>query len=524
MKKITQENLAEFRPTYAAGSYEERLEDFVEKVGVESGLPQRAYEEALRDWNVKSGIGFTEEEVKMLGLIYKNDEGNNRFDNDTFLHTSKGGNTAEHPMFMGLAFDSFKDAAGFTPDRFDPESPDTLRLAQLSQETHAMIAVHDVGEVIDVSFAEQVKTGASKKEPEEEALVAPFKFKMAAYALSIGQPELYEEAVRDLKESALAAKREYYQQAIDGKISGDEFVDSFGKVIGQKIAEAEARIDESGIAPAYAAAAAELTTHFENAEAYQGMAGAMLAIIDKYEGGYHYAHFAGKAAKDQGAIAAATSDMDAEQRMFSRIFGNGESASYSLANSGNMLSQMAYSQKLLVQTFDAADAQPEETREMAQKLAGASGAGIMRAVIGLLQKAPPFVDFSATRDSEPAITLSDDPDTQKTGFLERLEHQRSLRDAALATIKGRRGDINRIEQVMDTKALIAVFDKAAQRMESGEWRPDGKPGSMIFTPGEDLPEALRVSHSELVASSKKYPLDVASEYKLDQLAGQSVRL
>lgn len=519
MKNITQENLHEFRPSYK--EYSERLENFVADIGVESPKEVKDYEQALRKWNDKSAIGFSQEDIQILALIYKCDEQNARFDNDTFVHTSKGGNTAEHPMFMGLAFDSFKNAAGFTPESFDEHSPETLELAKLSQRVHAMIAVHDVGEVVDVSFAEQIKTGASKKEPQEEELVAPFKFKLASYAISSGQPELYEETIRDLKESALEAKRELYQDAMDGKITGDEFVDGFGKVIGTKIAEAEAHINSDDVRPELAESAANLSHIFEDGEAYKGMAGSMLAIIDKFEGGAHYAFFAGKQAHDIGAESQET---DPEKRMFSRLFGNGESASYAMSNSQTMLSQMKYSQKMLVPTFDAADAEPEATREISQRLAGAAGAGIMRAVIDLLQKGPAFVDFDSTKDSEPSVDVSDDPEKQAKSFTQQLESQRSLRDKALPAMRERKGNITHTESVMDTKAVIAIFNKAADLMESGKWRPEKLESGMIFTPGEELPKELQVSKEELVASSKKYPLNVARDFRDDRFGGEAVCL
>jgi len=517
MQKISQETLKKFRPDYKP--YAERLNDFVGEVGVESRLSIRDYESAVRKWNAESAIGFSEEEVKILSLIYKCDEQNNRFDNDTFVHTSKGGNTAEHPMFMGLAFDHFKDVAGFGGDNFDPASPESLKVAQLSQQVHAMIAVHDVGEVVDVSFAEQIKTGASKKEPQEEELVGPFKFKLAAYAIATNQPELYEQTIRDLKVSALEAKREYFQQAMDGKITGDEFIDAFGRVIGQKIAEAEAKIDTSAMPAKFGKAAVALTHMFEEAESGKSMPAKLLAIIDKYEGGAHYAYFAGKTTKD---FAADTSETDPEKRMFTRLFGMGDSASYALANSATVLSQIGYSQKLLIQTFDAADNEPEETRAIAQKLAGAAGGGIMRAIIGLLQKAPPFIDFNATKDSEPAVTLSDDPEVQRESFAQRLESQRSLRAKAMPAIKERKANVTKIDGVMDTKAVIAVFRKAAEAMESGAWRPQGAPGSMIYTLGEELPKAIQVTKEDLKAASKEYPLDVSRDFRDDRFAGQSV--
>lgn len=519
MQKITQENLKNFRPNYKP--YQERLDDFVSDVGVESRLSKRDYEAAVRRWNSESAIGFTEEEVKILSLIYKCDEQNNRFDNDTHVHSSKGGNTAEHPMFMGLAYDNFKDVGGLGGDSFDPDSPETLKAAQLSQQVHAMIAVHDVGEVVDVSFAEQIKTGASKKEPQEEELVGPFKFKLAAYAIATNQPELYEKTVRDLKTSALAAKREYFQQAMDGKITGDEFVDAFGRVIGEKIAEAEAKIDTSAMPASYANAADTLTHMFEEAEAGKSMPAKLLAIVDKYEGGAHYAFFAGKSTKD---FAADSPETDPERRMFSRLFGAGDSASYTLASSATVLSQLAYSQKLLIQTFDAADNEPEETRAIAQKMAGAAGGGIMRAIIGLLQKAPPFIDFNATKDSEPSITLSDDPEVQREGFTQRLETQRSLQNQARAAMKERKGNVTVIDGVMDTKAVIAVFRKAAEAMETGTWRPQGKPGSAIYTLGEELPKEIQATREDMKAASKEYPLDVARDFRDDRFNGGSVSL
>lgn len=519
MKEITQENLASSRPSYR--NYSDRLDTYIHHIGLESKNEEKPYGSAIRQWNKESAIGFSEEEMQILELIYKVDERNRRFDNDTHIQPGHGGNTAEHPIFMGLAFDQFKDKAGLGVEYFDLESPDALKLAQLSQKVHGLAAVHDIGEIIDISFGEQLKAGASYKEPEEEALVGPFKFKVAAYALSVGKPELYERVIGNIKDAAETAKKELFEQAVAGDITGDEFVAGVGKVIGARVAEAEKLMEGTTVAPAYGAARDSLSTLFDEAEHGESIEAHLLHLADRFEGSFHYVAFAGKAGE---AVANGRADSDPEQKMMDRLFGDGGSASYNLARSSVVEGQVSYPQKSIMPAFKAVEAEPEESRELADKLVRSATATILRNTIQLLQKSPAFVDFGEGKKTEPGVTPSADPKVREEGFAARLDVQRRLLGEVRDDVFNKDRLVTALDGPIDTKAIIAVHEKAARLIESGEWTPDTATAKTVIPIGSPLPEALHVNRQEIREAIRKYPLDVAKEYKNDQFRGESVRL
>lgn len=518
MKKITLDNLAEFAPQY--GDYLPRIDAFAALVGVDTPDEHRNYRAGLREWNRTSAIGFTDAELDVIELIHSVAKENQRYDNDPFIAPEHGGNTAEHPIFIGLALDHLKKQAGFGPENFDSSSEETLKLAKLSQRLHGMVAIHDAGELVDISYGEQHASGASRKEPDEEALVAPFQFKLAAYAISIDKPELFRDTIRALKANALKAKQELFQQAVDGKITGDEFVEQFGKVIGEGIAKAESAFTESDMLPDYRAAAENLQGLFEACEHGHGLEGAIFMTLDKFEGSAHYARYAGRAAKEYGLN---TSEADAERKLLNRMFGKktGESMSYTLMNSAGWVDQLQYTMKTVAKMFAALKDVPAEDREVAEKMVRAIAAGVVRVTIPLMQKGPAFVDFDADKQSEPAV----DPVKQgeEASFAQRLDVQRDLKERALPKLKSRAGHIDIVEGVIDAKAVIAVVEKTAQAIESGAFTPDGS-HKTIFPVGQELPDALKVSPQDLKAAAKQYPLDVASDFRGDQFQGAAVRL
>lgn len=508
MESISQDTLARAKPDYP--DYATRLASYIDLIGLENPAPDKPYGEALRRWNRESAIGFSEQELQVLELIYRVDEANARFDNDTHIKPGDGGNTAEHPIFTGLAFDSFRDKAGFTPDAFDPDAPETLHLANIARKTHAMIAVHDVGEIVDISYGEQLKTGASTKEPEEEALVGPFKFKLAAYALSTGQPELYENTIRDMKEDALKAKQKLFQQAMDGKITGDEFVAGVGKVIGAGVAAAEAQMGGQDTAPEYAEAARTLSDLFLEGERGNSLEAHLLHLSDKFEGSFHYSAFAGRPGQQPLDAIASRSP---ERRMLHRLFDPARSVSYNLAKSATIEGQMLYPQKTVVEAFRAVEELPEETRTIGDRLVAAAGASILRNTATLLQKAPPFIDFSDNKRNELDIEADPDRGRQSSMFATRLDTQRRLMGEAMDGMREKDRVVTGIEGVMDTKAVIAVHDKAASLLESGAWRPDTTTAKVVIPVGEPLPEALHVTRQDIREAVQKYPLDVAKDYR-----------
>lgn len=514
MKEITQENLAEFAPDYT--DYETRLGRYVKTIGLESQNGNKPYGAAVRKLNEGSAIGFSEEEMKVLELIYKVDERNERFDNDTHIAKGNGGNTAEHPIFMGLAFDSFKDKAGFGPDNFDANSEETLKVAKISQKVHGMIAVHDVGEIVDISLGEQLKAGASYKEPAEEALVAPFKFKLAAYALSSGDTDFYENTIRGIKDGAKTEKERLFQEAVAGNITGDEFVAGVGHFIGAKVAEAEAKMEGKEASPAYAAARDTLTTLFNEAEHGNSLEANLLHLTDRFEGSFHYAHFAGLPGKH-------TPQNENPADLLSNLFKGDDVVAYDLAKSSTVEGQATYPQKGMTEAYKAVEAEPEATKEIGDKLVTAAVSTILRNTIKTLQKAPPFITFGPENKTEAGVEKTSDPARRDELFTKRLNIQRGLLEQALPAMRDNDRVVTSLEGTVDTKAVIAVHKKAADLLDSGEWRPDTSKKLVIPVTGE-LPEAIQVNRQEIRDAIREHPLEVASKYRGQKYHGESVSL
>lgn len=514
MKKITQENLAQFAPTYE-GSYDERIQHFAQRIGVESKPVERDYGWGIFNWNENSAIGLSWEEVSLINLVYSVAKNNNRYDNDAFIDSKHGGNTAEHPVFIGVALDACRDSAGFGPKDFDATSPQHLQAAQLIQRTHAIAAVHDFGELVDVSYGEMHETGASRKEPDEEELVVPFQMKMAAYALSVGQPELYVDTITDLKTQALAAKQKYYQEAVDGKITGDEFIDKFGKALGALIEGAEHKIREDLISPAYLKAIETLQELNEAAEHASTIPGVLFSMLDRTEGNLHYARYAGRAAREYGEN---TPETDPQQRMLNRLLDSGRSMSYNLADSKSVIDQMNFAQKNIIAAFEVLKNEPEETRGVSEKLVRETAAALMRARIPLLQKAPPFVDFTETGKKEDKAELIEADQDVFSAYqvATRVDTQRVLAWKAIPALKARGGVVDAVEGVMDTKALIAICEKAAQAIESGAYTPEKNATGLVIPLDGKLPEEFHVTRADMKATSKQYPMEVASDYQHDR--------
>lgn len=521
MKTITQGNLKDFKPDY--GDYKTRVEEFARIVGVESDTAEQDFDTALDDWDRSSAIGLTDAERDVVRLYFSVAMHNRRCDSDRYVHPEHGGNTAEHPIFMGLAFDECMRKAGFGPDTFDPESPQSLQAARLAQRVHAMSIVHDAGELVDISFSEQQQVGASRKEPDEEALVGPFQFKLAAYALSVGKPELYVDGMKRLKENALAAKEKYYAMALRGEITGDEFVTEFGKVVGENIDEGEKHIDENAISPEYRKAMDTLTELFLSAEEKRGISGVLLGLLDRYQGFAHYSRYAGKAAKDYGL---STDVEDAEERMFNRLFGDGRAMSFTLADSATVIGEINFAQRYIAPAFAALEEEPEETRGMAERLVRTMAADMLRARIELVQKGPAFLDFSGKNADEPAVRQGEQE--RDEAFAQRLETQRAMNKQALDGLRERSREgrpVEALDGIVDSKAVIAVLEKTAAAIESGTFTPASAKGNIIPNgEGSRLPEALQVTPEEIRAATRRYPLDAAKDFRGDRFRGEPVRI
>ena len=510
METITPDTLHLFRPTYP--EYHRRRIKTAENVGVESAEDLKDFRAEIERWNAESAIGFRKQETNILALILSEEEGNRRFDNNRFIDPDFGGNTAEHPIFIGHKNDAVRDAAGFAPHMFR-EDAKTLASAKLSQMLHARAAVHDIGELIDISFTEQQITKASSKEPPEEALVGPFKIRLAAYAISQRDPMLYIHTMYDARKRIQAKKKELFEQARDGQITGDAFVAGVGSEIKTILDSTASRLGlEKGMQdtmrPEYREAAASLTTLFDASQDLNGFEGAMFNLMDKIEGDAHYRHFIGRP----------SAPLPASAGVLERLFNGGRAVNYHLASSDQVIGSITYAQKTIPPVLkEAHDLPAGPERDVALAYARAGVAMMLRNHIRILQKAPPMIDV--TRGDKACAVRTDDVGLQQEEFARRIEMQRTLRDQWKVERKSHgRAPVMSIEGVVDTATLIAVFEKAASVIEQGKYLP-GKTDLPIGL--GTLPAVLHVTHADIVDSCKKHPMEKHPAYAA---VGGAVRL
>ncbi len=504
MEIITQDNLTAFRPEY--DEYTRRRIKTAGQIGVESTEDLKTYREEFRNWNRESKIGFSAQEENILALILLEEQGNRRFNSNKFIDEDFGGNTAEHPIFMGHKIDYLRDNAGFGPGTFDGANPRTLEAARLSQKLHAMSAVHDIGELMDIAYSEQKLIGATKKEPDEEKLVGPFKLTLAAYAISSGDPMFYVRTMHEARQRINERKKEIFNETlerqkdpeVDKKESGNACIDAIGKEIQIIIDDTLVTIENakgplhSQLRPEYREALAGLTGVFEEAQAMNGFSGAMFNLIDKYEGDSHYRHFIGKSRHPYAE----------DSNMVDRAFNGGRSLSYALASSDQVLGDITYSQKVIPAVLSEADKlEAGPAKDVAVAFARAGAAAILRNHIRILQKAPALLDLTKA-DNKNAV-FSKEAEAREGEFVRRLEMQGQL----LGRIETKHYPVTTVGGVMDTKTLIAVIDKMASAIENGTFKPKAAP----FLLGE-LPANLQVTLADVRHAIEKYPSAVAKEY------------
>lgn len=502
MQHITTENLESFRPSYP--EYHRRRIATAENVGVESIEDLKNFRAEVERWNRESAIGFSKAETNIISLILSEDEGNQRFDMNDFIDPDRGGNTAEHPIFIGHKIDAVRDAAGYGAHEF-ADNARSLAAAKLSQVLHSRAALHDTGELIDISYTEQKQTGASSKEPPEEALVGPFKVMLAAYAISVGDPNLYIRKMHEARERIREKKRALYQEAIAGRITGDAFVAGVGHEIKAIVDDVTAKLaDDKGeltshLRPNYREAMESLTTLFHESQDLSGFQGAMFNLMDKIEGDAHFRHFIGRPPEPHAPDAS----------LMTRMFNGGRAVNFHLASSDQVISSITYAQKTIPAALAEADKlAPGAERDVAVAYARAASALLLRNHIRMLQKSAPWVD--TTRADTVSAKRTNDPAEQEQQFAQRLEAQRALRDVGKLMRKEiGREPVTRIEGVIDTQTLIAVLEKAATAIDLGKYKPTK--ADLPIGLGE-LPPQLQVTHEDIVDSTKKHPMEKQRAY------------
>lgn len=523
MQSITTDTLLHFRPTYEE-SFDHRLENTVERIGVDSPRPEKDFFTEMEILNRESAIGFNEAECKIIALIQTADQANTRFNGTVYIHPDDRGNTAEHPHFLCHQIDAVRSAAGYGPAAIaHHDTPHQLAAARLSQALHQRSLLHDIGESIDIDYSEQLALGASKKEPDEEAAFGQFKLTLAAFALSMGTPELYIETIHGIRARLLEKKNALYAKA-SAEIAalperggeaqrqiGDRFITDFGKTITQEIAAATQHIThqygamQDHYLPAYQEAAETLgrlaTSHEQRLLDDQ-----IFLIMDKFEGNAHFRHFAGR-----------TERATKQHTLMERLYPDNQCVSYHLSPAASVKGYIESGQKACIQAFAEVTAQRRHARtpadhvrlDVAQAFVRAASIRTLSDYIRLLQKAPPMLDL--TQQSYPLTTIPQTDEARETLFAQQLMQQRAAKNTWLGQRRACGSaafPLTELSGVIDNKALIAVMDKACRAIESG-WVPTAMDMPIGFKP---LPPELQVTYAEYLESCRHHKLDAAQEH------------
>ena len=241
-------NAAFFKTSYP--DYTQRINRALPEIGVETDIGVlRDYKRILEEYVRESALGLSKEETNIIALVYADEQHNKRFDNNPFIHPDFGGNTAEHPIFTGYAVDAVREEAGYRFKEEKLDDPEYLSAAKFVQEAHLKTFLHDTPELVDISLSEQLATGANYKEYKQEKYIPAFKFQLAAYAISKGEPEYYIHTLSAMRRAAQEEKKRLYALAVKGDISGDQFVDGLGEFIGKQMNVIKRKVKkESGFA------------------------------------------------------------------------------------------------------------------------------------------------------------------------------------------------------------------------------------------------------------------------------------
>lgn len=519
MLPINPATLAQFTPTY--GEFSRRLNAVVEHIGVESQTALKDYRAMLRQVFNESAVGLTEEERDILTIMLAEEAANKRFSGNKWLAKDRGGDTAEHPIFISLQIDKLRDMAGFGPAKWDQLKPEIqMEVAKLSQALHVRAPLHDSGELVDIAADIARELHCTKKEPDEEALVGPYKIMLATYALAQGDQPHYTSAIRQARKWVQQKEQELLANARAGAISGDDYVNGVGReiaaVIGEQTQELLREMNLPSPAPTgdamadlmaaqktmrqklpepYRAALDGLTETFAGTQKIEGYTEWMFHLMDKLEGDAHFRHFAGLPSRPKAA---------ASPSLRERFFPHNEPLDYSLVSGSEIAFAIRYSQKAIVNTLREAEALPPGPQhDVALAFARAGAADVLRNHIRILQKAPHALDL--TNDSA-KVARTAEPAAQDAAIATRHGAARDAK-ARWAEQRQARGfaPITEIDpERVATRELIAVLDKAANAIETGRYRPTRE--EMIPIGQGKLPAALQVTQQEALESSQRYPL------------------
>ena len=527
MRAITATTLNEFRPDY--GPVRPRRAEVVKEIGVLSPRKLKNFMSQIERWNRESAVGWSAAEAEILALVIGEEEQNPRFGGNAFIRREHGGNGGEHPVFIGLQVDAARDAAGYGPEAFNPANPETLYAAQLSQRLHTMVALHDVGELVDISLSDVQALSGKKKEPDEEAWVGPFKLKLAAYALAQGNPKLYtrtldaaRQRIETLKPRLFAIAANLNGEVIDeaaepelvtvlkaqlGKryqpgqpvrLTSDEFVDAVGKAIGIILTEAQTslHIDDAALGTVYGPACHSLSNVFDSTQQFKGnFEGELFTLFDKLEGDAHFRHFAGHMPE------APTRRTPLTERLFQK----GEALSLQAGSSLQILKNISYAQGCIPAVLETAAAMPEgPERRVAERFARAGAAALIANHIRLLQKAAPYIDADMKTPDNKNPALSADDRVQVQGTAQKLGQQALLAHEYRALGKDTRETITDIRGAEKTEVLIAALDKAAELIRDGHFTPTA---ADLPLPLGTLPDALQMSAEEVRERAARHPAD-----------------
>lgn len=563
MREITLENLEEFKPKDA--EYKKRRDATAARIGVLSQEDLKPFREEVLRWEQDSRIGLERTETNILALLLAEESQNTRFAENKFIAREHGGNGAEHPIFIGHKIDAVREAAGFGHKNFRIDEQH-LAAARLSQKLHAMGALHDTGEIADISLSEFVKLGkGKKKEPDEEALVAPFKIRMAAHAICIGNPREYIEVINRLKKEIDAAKSTLFEEAMAKKERGEEgvsdwYVDSLGAVMGEAIRrfEAEYQLEtffqhpfandkQKPLKEKYAPAVNSLLALFEQSQKLKPDQGEllddegklrmfeskMMNLFDKLEGDAHFRHFIGMPLDEHAAKS---------RKLVDRLFNVGDhgdqTITFMMAGSPQVLSSILYSQKTIPDVLNAAEELPDgPAKEMAQQFARHAAAEILRNHATILQKAPPFIEMTSDTPNTPEKDLqarvadrrkrrphvaqvgqdgtpppTDVAERQRQFLEDRQAVQEGLHGLWVAEHPNGRSETKKIDVAMDTQTLIAILEKTACAIEAG-WTPTADQLKGVSIAGTELPPEMQIaSKREVIELSKPYPLEAVRRF------------
>lgn len=506
--------------------YKKRLERDIPLYGVTSNLTaeQKNYPAALALRNDESSIGLSQKEMDILSLIYPSEVGNKRFQGSTYIHEGLGGDTAEHPLFAGHALDF---VAGQVECKTDQ---DKQWLKDIISELHKRILVHDFGELIDISYTEQFKTGASYKEPAEEALVGPFKIRLAAKALAAGDADIYTKNIEHAQKELAKFKNDEFLKAEqeweaagkpDDPTIGNAFVDKVGKETARILGDIDKAVEDKALDNnEYDAACKSLLallerTDKEKSKESMTFHGAAEMWLDKWETASHLCEMLGKDFVDN--------KVKEPETLMQRLFNEGRVTSPHVRDANSIIGyNILYTQAKLPNFAKTIEQVDDIYKPVAQKLVNAVIATTLRQNIAILQKAPPILDLRAGKD-EVAAGLISDIDAQEAALSEKLAQQQNASKDWQKSIKdNRRFPISELQGVIDTKSWIAVLEKAARVIEAGGY--DTASLNIPIGLGE-LPKEFQIENlQELHKSNKAHPLETASAYKGAEFQGSRVSI